>query len=123
MMRQNHKVKATTAIIATFAVPLAAVGGAASICVSVGLFISLLVRDGVSPNWLNMFTIVGAAAAGVALIRGGRTRTLALGSAALILAVLPAALGWIWLLYVPSAICAAGALRKSVRLGKGTTAR
>ena len=102
---------------------MAPVGGAASICVSVGLFVSLLVRDGASPNWLNMFTIVGASAAGVALIRGGRTRTLALGSAALILAVLPAAFGWVWLLYVPSAICAAGALWKSVRLGEGTTAR
>lgn len=101
---------------------LATVGGGAAICVSVGLFISLLVRDGVSPNWLNMFTIVGAAAAGGALVCGGRTRTLALGCAALILAVLPAAFGWVWLLYVPSAICAAGALWKSAQIGKGRTA-
>ena len=99
---------------------MATVGGAAAICVSVGLFISLLVRDGVSPNWLNMFTIVGASASGVALIRGGRARTLALGCGALILAVLPAAFGWVWILYVPSAICAAGALRMAVRIGKGT---
>ena len=95
---------------------LAAVGGVGAIFVSVGLLASLVVRADASLNWLNMFTIAGAAGAGFALARGSRTRTLVLANAALVLAVLPAAFGWVWMLYVPPAICAAvGTIWKAVR--------
>ena len=95
---------------------LTAVGGVGAICVSVGLLASLVVRADVSLNWLNMFTIAGAAGAGFAFLYGSRTRTLVLANAALVLAVLPAAFGWVWLLYVPPAICAAvGTMWKGFR--------
>ena len=86
---------------------LIAVGGVGAICVSVGLLASLVVRADASLNWLNMFTVAGAAGAGFAFLYGARTRTLVLANAALVLAVLPAMFGWVWLLYVPPAICAA----------------
>ena len=41
---------------------LTAVGGVGAICVSVGLLATLVVRAEASLNWLNMFTIAGAAA-------------------------------------------------------------
>ena len=95
---------------------LTAVGGVAAVCVSVGLLASLVFRPDASLNWLNMFTVAGAAGAGLALLYGSRTRTLVLANAALVLAVLPAAFGWVWLLYVPPAICAAsGTLWKAFR--------
>ena len=93
---------------------LIAVGGVGAICVGVGLLASLVVRADVSLNWLNMFTIAGA---GFAFLYGSRTRTLVLANAAMVLAVLPAAFGWVWLLYVPPAICAAvGMAWKAVRV-------
>ena len=96
---------------------LAAVGGVGAICVSVGLLASLVVRADASLNWLNMFTVAGAAGAGFALVYGLRTRTLVLANAALVLAVLPAVFGWVWLLYVPPAICAAaGTVWKAFRM-------
>ena len=95
---------------------LIAVGGVGAICVSVGLLASLVVRADASLNWLNMFTVAGAAGAGFAFLYGARTRTLVLANAALVLAVLPAMFGWVWLLYVPPAICAAaGTMWKAVR--------
>ena len=95
---------------------LIAVGGVGAICVSVGLLASLVVRADVSLNWLNMFTVAGAAGAGFAFLYGARTRTLVLANAALVLAVLPAMFGWVWLLYVPPSICAAvGTMWKAFR--------
>jgi hypothetical protein len=81
-------------------------GGGLAVLVSVGLLISLPLRD-VGYNALNMWTIVLASVAGWLAIRGGGHRDgVGLGWAMglLVLAILPALFGWVGLLYLPSLV-------------------
>ncbi len=71
--------------------------------VNVGLFISLIVRESASLNWLNLWTLTGSTASVLAALYFSRIWFLLLASYLLfIMAVVPATFGWIAFLYVPS---------------------
>ena len=80
---------------------LLVLGGTLAIAVSLGLFFSLIIRPTASLNPLNMTTLVLASVAGIGIILySNRPRWLLTANALLLLAVIPTAFGWIWLLYV-----------------------
>ena len=80
---------------------LLVLGGTLAIAVSLGLFFSLIIRPTVSLNPLNMTTLVLASVAGIGtILYSNRPRWLLTANALLLLAVIPTAFGWIWLLYV-----------------------
>lgn len=71
--------------------------------VSMGLFFSLILRESASLNWLNLWTLIGSTASALAALYFSRNLFLLLASYLLfIVAVVPAAFGWIAFLYVPS---------------------
>ena len=80
---------------------LLVLGGTLAIAVSLGLFFSLIIRPTASLNPLNMTTLVLASVAGIGtILYSNRPRWLLTANALLLLAVIPTAFGWIWLLYV-----------------------
>ncbi len=84
---------------------LLTIGGALALAVSVGIFVSLIVRPTASINPFNMATLVLASAGGiVATLYPSRPRVLMAANVLLLLAVVPTVFAWIWLLYVPSVI-------------------
>ena len=80
---------------------LLVLGGTLAVAVSLGLFFSLIIRPTASLNPLNMTTLVLASVAGIGtILYSNRPRWLPTANALLLLAVIPTAFGWIWLLYV-----------------------
>ena len=80
---------------------LLVLGGTLAVAVSLGLFFSLIIRPTASLNPLNMTTLVLASVAGIGtILYSNRPRWLLTANALLLLAVIPTAFGWIWLLYV-----------------------
>ena len=71
--------------------------------VSFGLFVSLILRESASLNWLNLWTLIGSSVSVLAALHFSRNFFLLLASYLLfIVAVAPATFGWIAFLYVPS---------------------
>jgi hypothetical protein len=83
---------------------LVAAGTILAILVSVGLTVTVLFRD-VRLDLVNLFTIVvGAGAALLAFVRSDNVPMLVIADALLIVGLLPALIGGMWILYTPSLI-------------------
>ena len=91
------------------------VGSVLVLCISVVLTVTVLFRD-VGLNWLNGFTIVfGLASAYVAWRRPDHPPTILLAVLLVVIAALPAALGGVAFLFVPSLLMWLTAAAMSVR--------
>lgn len=91
---------ALTRFITYFEQSMIVGGGALALAVSIGLFISLLIRPTAGINLLNMATLLLASTAGIGLILSPNSpKWLVVASLCLLCAVIPTVFGAVFLLY------------------------
>lgn len=96
------------------------IGGVFACAVSIGLFISLIVRPTASINAANLATLILGFTGGLIAVRcSNRPRWLLASNVLLLLAVIPTIFGWLWMVYIgPTMLLAVGTSLKLLEMNR-----